>query len=264
MIAASLTPGAWITPAEVERLVAVGWLLAARLAPLVVLVPAFGVRGAPEVWLATLTTALVIVLMPVAAASAPVLPRDVFLLTLLSARELCLGAVFALALALPFWALEWGGLVTDRLRTATATGPDRTFGDLYLWIGVAAFLALGGHRLVIAALADGLGSYPLGAPLAAGNVAGLALPIARLLADAFVAASMIAAPIAAVVVVADTLAGVVARTAPAWPAAVMASPLRNVLALAVALLGSAILVGRLPEAFSQALLHARRVFGVGP
>lgn len=256
---------AWATPAEIEQLLAVAWLLVARLLPLVLLVPVFGVRGAPAAWLVIASVALAAALMPSASASAPTLPSDELALVVLSARELCLGALYALALALPFWALEWGGRLTDQWRGALSSGHGPSaFGDLYLWIGIAAFLAIGGHRVVIAALADGLRSHPLGVVSAGGGFGVLALSSAHLAADALAAAFMLAAPVAAVLALFDVALGVVARAAPALPGFALAVPVKAALALGVALMGSAVLLGQLPGAFSEALAAARRLLEAAP
>jgi type III secretory pathway component EscT len=256
---------AWATEGEIARLLAVAWLLVARLLPLVLLVPAFGVRGAPAAWLATASVALAAALMPTALASAPVLPADVLGLTVLSARELCLGAVYAFALALPFWALGWGGRLSDTWRGALPDfrGPS-PLSELYLWVGVVAFLALGGHRMVIAALAEGLATHPLGAVTSGGNFAALALSSARLAADALAAALMVAAPAAAALFLFDVALGVVVRAAPAFPGLAVAVPVRAAIVLAVALIGSALLLGGLPRAFDDALTAARRLFEAAP
>lgn len=256
---------AWATPAEIEQWFAVAWLLVARLLPLVLLVPVFGVRGAPAAWLVTASVALAAALLPSASASAPALPSDLLALSLLTVREVCLGTLYAFALALPFWALEWGGRLTDQWRGALPDGRGASaFGDLYLWIGIAAFLGLGGHRVVIAALADGLRSHPLGVVASDGGLAALAMSSARLAADALAAALMVAAPVAAVLVLFDLALGVVARATPALPGFVLAVPVKAALAIGVALMGSAVLLGQLPGAFTEAFAAARRLIEAAP
>ena len=102
-------------------------------------------------------------LMPTAIAQTPVLPTAGFVLAALSLRELLVGTIWALALALPFLAVEWGGRIADQLRGAMPSGRGPSpLGELHLWVAVVAFVALGGHHLVVAALADGLVSHPLG------------------------------------------------------------------------------------------------------
>ena len=259
-------------PAELDQLVAVAWLLAARVLPLIVLVPAFALRGAPAAWLVTALFALVAALLPSAWASGVRLPPDLFSLTLLSLRELTLGTLYAVALALPFWALDWGGRLIDQLRGANPSGRGPSaLGDMYLWFAVAAFLALGGHRVVIAALAHGLRSHPLGAIGAlgpgdggAGALRMLALSSTRLVADALAAGLMVAAPVAAVLVLFEVALGVVARAAPAFAGVLALAPAKGALALAAVLMASAALSESLPGVFSEALTHARRLFEAAP
>jgi len=236
-------------------------LVLARVAPLGFLAPWIALRDAPVLVRSATMLALTAALAPLAAASAHDLPGSVFPFGVAVVRELATGALFAVAAALPFWALDWAGHLIDTWRGASLaevlappTG-ERTspLGNLYLLLGVVIFLALGGHRLALEAFVEGLSSAPVGAPVAVHGLGQAVLGGARLTGDALAFAVALAAPAAAALVLVELALGLVARAAPQVPVFFAGMPLRAGVGLAAALLGLAILVGRLPGAFHDAL-----------
>lgn len=258
----------------VERWLAVGALVAARVAPLTVLAPWLALRQAPAVLRAGVVLVLTVVVAPVAVHHAPAeLPVGAFSYGLAVLREAMVGAVFAVVSALPLLALDWAGRLVDTWRgaslaeviappTAERTSP---IGNLYLMMGVVLFLLLGGHRLAIVAFADGLVAAPVGAPIAGADLAAVALGAGRLTADALAFAAALAAPAAAAIVLTEVALGLVARTSPQVPVFFAGMPLRAAIGLGAALLGLSVVVGGLPSAFDDAIRAAEGlVRGLAP
>jgi type III secretory pathway component EscT len=237
---------------------AVGLLLCLRLAPSAWLVPWACVRGAPGSVPLALIGLLTVCLWPVAAVAAPRLPLGLPALLGLGLRELLIGLVYALGLALPLRALEWAGWLQGRF--AGIPGAEQTYASLQLWLALVAFFALGGHRLATLALADGLIRHPIGVLSPAGDVAALALGSARLVADAVASALLLALPVAAAAGMAELGWSVVARVAsvPALPAALV--PVRAALAMFVVCIGALVLFESYAGLFRQGLAAARRVW----
>jgi type III secretory pathway component EscT len=199
-------------------------------------------------------------LWPAAASAAKVVPLSLPALLVLGAREALIGLVYALSLALPLRALEWAGRLAGRF--SGAPGAEVAYGSLQLWLGVAAFFTLGGHRLAIAALSDAIVKRPLGAPSALGDLGAVALGSAQLLGDAFAAALLIALPVAAALALSDLGVALAARSAAFAALPGSLAPARAALALLVVAISVVLLLESMPEAFAHGLRAARRLWGL--
>ncbi len=167
--------------------ITVWFLVAARVAPLVVVAPWVALAQLP-VWARVgVTGGLLLGFAPLAWVGAEPVewlwPAQVLV-------EGLLGTAFAVAASAPLFALRWSGAWMDTLAAgapARAEGPLPDFASLF---GVALFWASGAHRLAVRAFADGLVASPVGAapPL------GLGLGVARLVADAVALSVAVAAP----------------------------------------------------------------------
>ncbi len=250
---------------RIGHTLAVGFLVAARLAPLTILAPWMTLRDAPMTTRGAVMLALTVALAPLAAASAPPeVAGGAWAVGALALREVLLGTVFALASALPLYALDWGGRLVDIWRGASMaeviappTG-ERTspLGDVYLLGGVALFAAIGGHRLAFAAFAQGLAAAPVGVLPDASTVASVAGGAGRLLASALAFAAAVAAPAAAAIVAVEVSLGLVARAAPQIPVFFAGMPLRGAVGIAALLLSVSLLFAHLPADFADALATA--------
>jgi type III secretory pathway component EscT len=247
----------------VVRHLAVGALVAARLVPLALFAPFFALRASPTLLRTAVALALSVALEPLAAASAPALPGALGLAAL-SLREALVGTLFAVAASLPLHALDWLGRLVDGWRGAgqgevSTPGGERTspLGALTLLLGVAIFVTIGGHRLALAAFADGLTSSPVGAVSTVATVRAVALGGARLIADALTFAAALAAPAAVALVTVEVALGLVARATPQIPVFFAGMPLRAAVGLAAVLLSLSLVVERLPSAFRASIGAAR-------
>ena len=255
---ASANAVAWSSGAF-EQALSVAVLLAARLLPLALLVPWLAVPRAPIALSFAITAVLVLCLHAPAAASAPVLPFAALSLAAIALRELLLGLVYALPLALPLRAIEWSGALSGR--AFGAPGADRALSSLLLTLSAALFFALGGHRVALRALAGELARDPIGQVHGPGNAFALVGSALHLLADAFALALLLALPALAALFLSELGVALAARGSGARSLPLLLPPLRPALWLAVTWIGVALLVQMLPGIFEQGLRAARALWG---
>lgn len=264
MSAAAIDAIAQMLGLDAERALPVFFLLLARTMPLAWLAPWLGWRGTALHVRVAVGLALAIALTPLAVAHAPELAHGWLPLAFMAVREALVGAVFALAASIPLWALGWTGELVDRWRgsPAEASGPlDATspLGALHVMAGVVLFVLLGGHRLALAAFADTLASAPVGAGASAADLAGFALGAGRLVTAALELAVAFAAPAAIAFVLLEIALGLAGRAGPSLRVWFAGMPLRAGLGVAIALLGIAALLPRLPPLFSGSIDAASRI-----
>lgn len=253
------------------RAIGVALLVAARLAPLTIVVPWIALRGSPPALRVALLVSLTVALTPLALAAAPPLPPDVLTFAVALLREAAIGAVFAVATAIPLFALDQAGRLIDAMRGAgssesAAASGERTspMGNLHLLLGTVLFVALGGHRLVIAALAEGLIDVPPGGALAAADLASFTLGAARIVVGSLALAAAFAAPAAVALIALEVALGAVGRAAPSIPMYFAGMPLRAATGIAAALLGLSVLLPHLPGMLRAAVeAAAALVRGLG-
>ncbi len=252
-------------PERVTRVLAVAGLVAARVGPLTVLAPWIALRSAPATVRSALILALTVAFVPLALETAPPIDTTPSHWGFLLLRETVIGLLFAFAAALPFYALDWAGRVTDIWRGASLseviappTG-ERTspLGELYLFLGIVLFLTLGGHRFALDVFADSLVLAPIGGAALASSLQEVALGAARLSAVALTFAAALAAPAAVCIVLVELSLGLIARSAPQVPVFFAGMPLRAATGLAAALVALAVLVDQLPTAFQDGVESAR-------
>jgi flagellar biosynthetic protein FliR len=239
-----------------------GFVLAGRIAPVILLVPAFGGRRLPVPARVALVAATVLAVHPAACPDIPA-PAGLALAGIVL-KELCVGTVLALAATCLFEALRIGGRLVDNLRGASmahALVPqtnERTspVADLYLLLAVLAFFAAGGPALFLRALLAGLEHLPLHALPDAEAGREAATLVLALTAGALRTAVAIALPAGLAVLLADVTLGFVNRVAPQVQVFFLGMPLRALLGLAVAAL-------TLDGVLQRFLLGLQRVAGGG-
>lgn len=193
-------------------------LLAVRLGVALRLVPLLG--GRPLPWGAWL--ALVAALLPIVAGALPAAPPVVGgwpVLAASLAREAAIGACLGLLIRLALAVFETAGAMADVAARAfpgtgaEGSGPAGPHGTLFAVVGVAAFLATGGHRILIAAICGSFAAFPAGGlPAPAGALDSGA---AGLAAGAFAVALAVAGPLFVAGLAADLSVALWARAEPA-------------------------------------------------
>lgn len=220
-----------------------GW---ARAAPVIVIVPAFGLRALPGPVRAVIGLALAATIGPAVSAD-PSLATHGLVAGLVAA--FAQGIPIAIAAAVPLWAATMAGGVVDCVRNANETvsmpaveGRPTPLGVPMALIASAAFLSMGGPARVAAALC-----VPMAVP---GN---LALMRAALdIAAGVQIAVAIAAPVLAAAVVVELGGALVARAASPAQVHALLAPARSFAILAVA----ALLLDRMAGVAALAV-HAR-------
>jgi type III secretory pathway component EscT len=219
------------------------WGLAwAKVAPVVAIVPAFGLRAlsAPIRAAAALVLAAIIVPTVRPAVIGPG-PMPVLLLT-----ELARGTVVALSAAIPLWAATMAGGVVDALRGSqdlvtmpTVEGRATPLGVLFSLLAATIFLGLGGPAQVVGALASSPPGLGDGATRAASDLAsGIGIAVA------------IAAPLLAASIVVEIAGALVARAASPAHVHAFLAPIRSLALLVL----TALLLHRM-AAFMAALVE---------
>jgi type III secretory pathway component EscT len=238
------------------RTLAIAALVAARLAPLTLIAPWIALRQSPAVLRAALLFGLTAALVPIAEPHVAALPEGPIPMGIATLRELVFGAMLAIAASLPLLAFEQSGRLVDVLRGAQGelSGPSgersSPMGLLSLLLGTTLFLVLGGHRLVIGALAHGIEAVPPGS--GAGS-AGSLYEVARLLVLSLELAVALAAPALVALFATDVALGLVARSATNIPMHFAGMPLRAAVGLFAVLLSLSLLVPRLAQLFGEAI-----------
>jgi type III secretory pathway component EscT len=200
-----------------------GW---ARAAPVVAIVPAFGLRALPGPARALMALALAACVAP---AMRPDTDPGVSTWTVALLASCARGLPVAVAAAVPLWAATMAGGLIDAVRGSNETvavpvveGRPSAFGVLLALLASATFLGLGGPARVAAALALPDAAAPLSA-----------LRVALELLAGIEIAFAIAAPVLAASVVIEVAAALVARAAAPAPLAQMLAPLRSLAVVAV-------------------------------
>jgi type III secretory pathway component EscT len=202
------------------------WGLAfARVLPLLVIVPAFGLRALSAPIRAAAALVLSAVIVPaIRPSGGPALPWPPLLLF-----ELARGTLVALAAAIPLWSATMAGGIVDSLRGAqeqvevpTVEGRASPLGALFSLLAATIFLATGGPAHVVGILVSPPPSLDSGVLRAAANLAaGIGI------------ATAIAAPLIAASLILELAGALVARAASPAHLSALLAPIRSLALLAL-------------------------------
>jgi flagellar biosynthesis protein FliR len=219
------------------------WGLAwAKVAPIVAIVPAFGLRALSAPLRAATALVLGAILIP-SMRAVVVGPGPLPILLL---AEIARGTVVALSAAIPLWAATMAGGVVDALRGSqdlvtvpTVEGRATPLGVLFSLLAGVIFLGMGGPAAVVGALAGSPSGFGDGATRAAQDIAaGIGIAVA------------IAAPLLAASIVVEIAGALVARAASPAHLHAFLAPIRS---LALLML-TALLLNRM-AVLMAALVH---------
>ena len=253
-----------------DRAILLGALVAARVAPIMQLVPYFGGKSLPQTVKGGLILALTALVYPSvwAMGAADALPSNALEITLLMTKELLVGLMFGFVAALVFESVRIAGQLIDNARGQTmATAmvpqlPDRVSisADYLYQLTIVIFVILGGHRVFIVALARSFQALPPHELPAAGaqSLGELCLQIVRLGADAIALGVLLAFPVIAALLLAELCLGLVNKAAPQIQVFFLGMPIKALLGILVVLVGLHLITGRaIDEAMEGTyLLHA--------
>lgn len=201
-----------------EQQVVAFFLVLARVSPLFVIAPLFSSRSVPTRVRGTIAVGLAIGLGPIAGRGAQI-DLDTWNLAGLIGKEILVGGAFAFALAAFFAAMQVAGTFLDTLIGFSYGGlidpitgtQSAVVTQLYAFIGVMIFIAIGGDAWVIQGVAETYEVVPLDAyPKLGALVAGADSAFVSV----FSAAIQVAGPVVLALILADAAFGVVSRVVP--------------------------------------------------
>lgn len=243
------------TQALLDRAILLWALVAARIAPIVMMVPDLGGKAVPQLVKMGLTIALTGMIYPLVwgSGAAAALPDGALALSVLLLKELLLGFTFGFVAALVFDAVRIAGQLIDNARgqtQATAFVPQlkervSVTGDYLYQLNVVVFLLLGGHRLFIAALVNSFAAIPPQTmPPLGDHLGAMAFGITRLATDAITLGVVMAFPVIAAILLTDLCLAMVNRAAPQINVFFLGMPIKALAGIAVVLITLQALVER--------------------
>lgn len=213
-------------------------LIFARLAGVVFLFPYFYWPGVPvvlRVWIAVMLTGLIYLSLP---GDLPAAPAGALEMCLSLAKETAVGLALGFLIVLCFslftkagQLMDLGaGLTLSALFNPQAGGQVTMLGRFYYLLVLVYYLAINGHHLFIASLAESFRLIPLQAASLSRELAG---GMGQIFARIFILAFQIAAPVMVVLLIMDLALGLVAKTVPQVHVFVEGLPLKIALALLI-------------------------------
>lgn len=247
---------------DIERSLAIFALVLARWAPLTAIAPFFAARTMPALARLAIGVGLSVAVFPAASAAAGPLPTTGVALGLLVVREALIGSLLGLLAAIPFLALESAGRLVDSARGArmaeVLAAPTEVraspLGAFLLLFGIALFMTMDGHLLVIRAVGASYETLPVGAGLGPDVPQGLARLALYLGTRFFGIALGIAAPVLAAAVLTDFALGIAGRVAPQLPLYFLGLPVKALGGILLVLLGLPLYLWILGDVF-RLVLH---------
>jgi flagellar biosynthesis protein FliR len=209
-------------------------LVMTRIAAFLVIAPPFNGRSVPSTVKAMLAAGLALPLTPQAIADVPAATTTA--LTLAIITQVLIGAAFGLATLALFSAIQSAGAIIDLtggFALSMAFDPmsaqqQSLFARFHQLIAGVLLLVSGAYMIVLKGLSRSFDAFPLDAAAPARETA---LVFSELLTHSFVAAVQIAAPMVAVMFLADVGLGLMSKAAPALNAFSLGFPLKILLVL---------------------------------
>lgn len=244
-------------------LLVLGALAVARIAPVLWMVPFLGGKTLPPQARIALAVVLALLVFPALANGIGQVPSSPVALVALLLKEVLIGTAMGLVTALPFAALDMSGRLVDTVRGANLAevldphSGQRTspLGELHLLLGIAVFLAIGGHHVFLRTLADSFTALPVVEFPEAhpATIGAFAESVAQLGAAALATAMGLAGPAIVAILATEVALGILNRAAPQIAVYFVGMPLRAAAGLAAATLTVALLLPALRTQAGHAL-----------
>lgn len=170
------------------------------------------------------------------------MPDSLGMLTIGLAGELAFGLILGMVISLVFVAAQWAGEMVGQqigLNMAEVLDPalgggGSIIGDLYFMVATAAFLFIGGHRILVLAIYESLTTCP---PLTVFFHEGILDYVRTYLLATTVLAMRIAAPTFATMVIVDVSMGCISKTMPQLNVMSAGMAVRGMLGMVVLMMG---------------------------
>lgn len=193
----------------------------ARMTGVMIIAPVFNRLGVTGAIRAGVGLALAIPLAPMISEVVSSQPFTIGGLAVFLFKEIFAGLLIGLVMGIPFWAAETAGAILDLQRGSSMatlvdpSGSDETsiLGTLFIMASLAIFYGSGGLDLLIGAIYDSYGVWPVGhlLPVLSREAGVLFL---MLLDKVFTMGLMLAAPLVIALLLSDLVLALVSRAAP--------------------------------------------------
>lgn len=218
-------------------------LLLIRVSAMFTLAPIFNSRVVPAKIRAAAAVMLSMATLPMLADGTLRMPDSMLAYAILGAKEVIIGALIGLIAQLLFASVQLAGSLIDtgagfsigQSLDPTSNLNLSTMGRAYSLFASTAFVALGGHLVLIQAL---VASFRLVPPTRVPNILAVTQGVMAESAGMFVIGLQIAAPLMAALLITDVALGIMSRAAPQMNVFIVGLPLKS----GVALLGTALLL----------------------
>lgn len=218
-------------------------LIATRLSAMFVVAPVFSARMIPVRLKAGLVIIISYITLPIVAAEGGTVPEGVVGFASLAVKEAIIGFAFGLVAQFLFAAFQTAGAFIDvtagfaiaQTFDPTSNVSTSILGRWYNMVAVAAFLAIGGHQLLVAGIVR---SFVLAPPLQTPDLHAVVVGVLDQADDILLIVVQIGAPIIGALLITDVTLGVISRSVPQMNVFIVGLPLKIIVALA----GSAILL----------------------
>ncbi len=218
-------------------------LIATRMSAMMAVAPVFSARTVPVRVKAGLVILISWITLPLVAQEGGTVPDGLLALAVLTVKEAIIGVAFGLVAQFLFAAVQTAGAFIDvsagfaisQTIDPASNASVSILGRWYNLIAVSAFLALGGHQLLVAGVVR---SFTLAPPLADPDLGAVVRGVLEQADDIFLVVVQIGAPIIGALLVTDVTLGVISRSVPQMNVFIVGLPLKIVVALA----GTAILL----------------------
>lgn len=251
--------------ASSQTILLAGTLVAARIAPIIQMVPLLGGAVLPQVAKMGLTLALTLILMPllvVQGVGLDTVPTGLHFIACL-VKEGLFGFTIAFFINAIFEMLRIAGQFIDQVRGQTqatimlpySKQSGSVTGVALYQFGVALLFAMGGHLLIIKAIVR---TYKTLGPFdfpSLENSELLVNFIIRAISDVIIGGVLFAFPVIAAVLLADIVLGLVNKSAPQINVFFLGMPLKSAIGIGVLCLGIGILTDTFVDQFADWMLR---------
>jgi len=218
-------------------------LMLVRIGAMFTVAPVLGSRAVPLRVRAGLGVVVALSALPMVAERTGPLPDSALALAVLGVKELIIGVAIGLIAQMLFAAVQLAGTFVDigaGFAISTTIDPVNNnnvtvLGRAYTMIATAAFVAVGGHLLLMQAVVS---SFVLAPPDRFPRLGVLVQGVLVRSDDLFVIALQLAAPLMAALLITDVALGIMARAAPQMNVFIVGLPVK----VGLALVGSAVLL----------------------
>lgn len=235
---------------ELEKII----LIFMRIASFMVMAPGLSYRGLPNIFKLAIAVSLSVLIYSIS----PALNFDgsIYYLIILAIKETLFGLAIAYLVKLIFSAIEMAGQLLDfqvgfsmaAVFDASTGTTSSNYGRVYYWMSMAMFFIMDMHHRIIESLVKSFEYVPLDSmEIVNMNVEG----VVNLFSHVFETALNLAAPMIIVVLVVDTVLGVISRTIPQINVLMLGMPAKSMISFMAFL----IILGWLSNSMGEILLQ---------